>query len=361
MHPKEAIQAAEQAAGKRTDRVWIDPPPLEAFRGILTINTAGPGKGFAHCKTYAGPPLVEPGFAKVRTRCFWFMHKDGLRPPHRGEKKKRDRPVFLYFHGGAGVTFGAGDPFMGQCLAVNLAHTTGIDVFSVDYLLSPTSRWPGHIVQALAGWFYLTRDLGYDPSQIIIGGDSFGGALTLQLTRYLLTDFPSYEGYDVEASAARKGEKPGALLLLSPYCDARNDSVNRPPCYEVNHKRDIILLAYGEWGQEAQGVFYGAENQKRCPIVKADPWFSQVLLPDEELAEYPPMYVMNGGDELLIDMGHEFVARARAAGAVNVAHDVVEHGVHDYWTLHTFLPEARESYTRFKKWWSTVERAQSHL
>lgn len=129
IHPKEALRAAEQAAGNRTDRVWIDPPPLDAFRGILTINTQGPGKGFVHSKTYQGPPLVAPGMAKVRTRCFWFMHRDNLSPPHPSQKKKQDRPVILYFHGGAGVTFGAGDLFMGQTLARNLAHTSGIDVF----------------------------------------------------------------------------------------------------------------------------------------------------------------------------------------------------------------------------------------
>lgn len=130
IHPKETVQAAlHEVGGKRLDRVWIDPPPLDAFRGLLTIQTGKPGTGFAHGKTYKGPPLVDPGFAKVRTRCFWFMHKDNISPPKPSEKRSRDRPVILYFHGGASVTFSAGDLFMGECLARNLAHTSGIDVF----------------------------------------------------------------------------------------------------------------------------------------------------------------------------------------------------------------------------------------
>ncbi|CAO1613077.1 unnamed protein product [Parajaminaea phylloscopi] len=360
VHPKEAIRAAEQAAGgKRSDRVWIDPPPLDAFRGILTINTQGPGKGYVHSKTYQGPPLVEPGMAKLRTRCFWFMHRDGLSPPNPAEKRRRDRPVILYFHGGAGVTFGAGDLFMGQTFARNLAHTTGIDVFSVDYLLAPTSRWPGHIVQALAGWFYLTRQLGYQPSQIITAGDSFGGALNLQLNRYLLTDFPGYEGYDVE----RNGEKPGAMVLFSPFVDARADGdLNLPPCAPVNGPKDIILLDYGTWGFEAQGVFLGPAAMQRCPkLQRTDPWFSQIFLPLEELKQYPPMFVLHGGCELLHDMVTEFVGRARQAGVPHLEHDVLDYGVHDYWTLHTFLPEARASYEKIKAWWAKIERAGSHL
>lgn len=130
IHPKETIKAAlHEAGGGRLDRVWIAPPPLEAFRGILTVQTGKPGTGFAHGKTYKGPPLVSPSLAKVRTRCFWFMHRDSLAPPKANEKKSRDRPVILYFHGGASVTFSAGDLFMGECLTRNLAHTSGIDVF----------------------------------------------------------------------------------------------------------------------------------------------------------------------------------------------------------------------------------------
>lgn len=64
--------------------------------------------------------------------------------------------------------------------------------------------------------------------------------------------------------------------------------------------------------------------------------------------------------ELLIDMGNEWVRRIKNLG-IPVQHDVLEYGVHDYWTLHTFLQESLASYSRFKKWWSSIERTQSHL
>lgn len=168
----------------------------------------------------------------------------------------------------------------------------------MDYLLAPEAKFPGSIVQALAGWFYLTRHLGYKPSQIIVGGDSYGGEVTLSLTRYLLTDFPTYEGYDLESTAAaRDGEKPGALLLLSPYCDARSGADNVPPCYARNHKKDIIALPYGEWGHAARGLFSGRESKTLThALKKEDPWFTFPSLPKEEIRRYPPMFIANGGN-----------------------------------------------------------------
>lgn len=213
---------------------------------------------------------------------------------------------------------------------------------AVDYLLAPEAKFPGSIVQGLAGWFYLTRTLGYHPSQIIVGGDSYGAEVAISLTRYLLTDFPGYEGYDIEAHGARTGERPGALLLLSPYVDARNDEENRPACYERNNKKDIICLAYGQWGHYERGLFYGPEAQTITKTLrKDDPWFTFINMPDEELKNFPPMWVANGDNELLIDMGHAWVDRTKQLG-VTVEHDILSYGVHDYWTLHTFLPEAKE-------------------
>ncbi|PWN18754.1 alpha/beta-hydrolase [Microstroma glucosiphilum] len=356
VHPEMALRAAEHAAGQRADRVWIPPPPLDAFRGLLTIRTGKAGEGTAHGPTYNGPPLIDPAFAKVRTRCFWFMHKDGISPPvpsQKGRTRNSDRPVILYFHGGASVTFSAGDLFMGETLAKNLAHTTGIDVFSVDYLLAPEATFPGSIVQALASWFYLTRHLGYLPSQIILGGDSYGGELVLSLTRYLLGDFRLYEP---ESGA----EKPAALLLLSPFCDARASIENKPECFDENSKKDIIALPYGAWGHEARGLF-GDDSADRGFLKKEDPWFTFANLPDEEAKRYPPMFIANGRSELLWDMGVAMVERCRSLG-LNVYHHVDPYAVHDYFTLVIFLEEAKVTYQAFTKWFREgVQRTQSHL
>jgi len=84
-HPEKALKAAlKVSGGKRLDRVWIDPAPLEAYRGILSIQ-ASSKKSIppTRVKTndYNGPALIEAAWAKTRIRCFWFMHTAGATPP----------------------------------------------------------------------------------------------------------------------------------------------------------------------------------------------------------------------------------------------------------------------------------------
>lgn len=269
---------------------------------------------------------------------------------------------------------------------------------AVEYILAPESKFPGSLVQALAAWFYLTRELGYHPSQIILGGDSYGGELALAFSRYLRTDFKGYrddpqeeedDSYyrtaientkkekkqDLEkgqrsspsrwnrssfTSRAQEEERPAALLLLSPYCDARSDASNPPPCFPVNSKKDIIALPYGTWGHEARGLFELGKEEIN-PLTKDDPWFTSVNLSNQELQALPPIFIANGGAELLIDMGNEFVAKVKNVGGPQakwLRHHVVDYAVHDYWSLPVFLKEARQSYREFGKWWKEVEKEQ---
>lgn len=79
---------------------------------------------------------------------------------------------------------------------------------AVDYNLAPFAPYPVPISQGLAGWYHLTRGLGYKPEQIFIGGDSFGAHTTLLLDRFLRLEGPKL---DLE----RQSERPAGLILLS--------------------------------------------------------------------------------------------------------------------------------------------------
>lgn len=104
-HPRTALKAAmlpQHDENKRGDRVWFGAPPLEYFRGILSINPTGrDGQGqVTDSDNYRGAPLVRPGEAKIRTRAFWFMPggpKEHAPLPHR--EKGQDRQVILFFRG----------------------------------------------------------------------------------------------------------------------------------------------------------------------------------------------------------------------------------------------------------------------
>lgn len=309
-HPIMAAKAASKIGHKqdskhyRHDRVWFDPPPLEYFRGILTLKTRERQR-VEDCETYNGPAMVDISWSKHRTRAFWFMPKGVTQPPPAESKGGQDGPVILYFHGGAAVTFSAGDMFMGITLAANLARTSGIPVFSVDYNLAPFAPYPIPIVEALGGYLHLTEKLGFRPEQIIVGGDSFGAHLTLSLERYLRLEGPKIKG-DLE----KQGPNMAGMLLLSPWLSAINAHyMSRPN----NLKYDIITMDYGDWGVREMQV--GPEYEKRCSLSLVDPWISPSNKDIEEMKELPPMFVANGQIEVLVDEGKEFVEKAKKAKA----------------------------------------------
>jgi acetyl esterase/lipase len=315
-HPLMAAEAVSKKAHKqdtkhtRHDRVWFDPPPLEYYRGILTLKTTETGlEKVTDCDTYKGPAMIDMKWAKVRTRAFWFM-PDGTKQ-HLPEKVKgaQKGPVILYFHGGAGVTFSAADIFMGVTLAGNLARSSKIPVFSVDYYLAPFAPYPVPIIQALGAYLHLTKELGYRPDQIIVGGDSFGAHLTLGLERFLRLEGPKIDPESQSSYFA-------AILLISPWMSAVHAHyLSRPN----NLKYDIITLGFADWGIDAMQV--GPKYEKRCGLSLVDPWLSPINRREEEIKTMAPMYVVNGQLEALIDEGVEFVEKARSAGA-DVTHHI---------------------------------------
>lgn len=347
-HPIMAAEAASKKGHKqdakhaRHDRVWFDPPPLDYYRGILTLKTGDSDttvERVQDCDTYNGPAMVDMKWAKVRTRAFWFMPGGMKQQPPSKSKGGQKEPVTLYFHGGAGVTFSAADIFMGITLAANLAKSSKMPVFSVDYYLAPFAPYPVPIIQALGAYIHLTEDLGYRPDQIFVGGDSFGAHLALSLERFLRLEVPKIKG-DVESQSSNMA----GLLLFSPWMTAVNAHyMSRPD----NLKYDIITLSFGDWGLDAMKV--GPHYEKRCSLSLVDPWLSPVNKKLDEIKEMPPMFVSNGKLETLHDEGVEFVAKAREAGA-DVTHLVVPLQVHDFFTLPTALPDSNKVYRQFGDW-----------
>ena len=324
-HPLLAVEAARKIGHKqggkrlRNDRVWFDAPPLAYYRGLLSLRTP---KGspleqrVEGCPTYNGPAMVDVAWAKNRTRAFWFMPHGETQHPPAEVKGGQKEPVILYFHGGAAVTFSAGDMFMGATLAANLAKTSQLAVFSVDYNLAPYAPFPVPIVQALGGYLYLTEKLGYRPDQIIIGGDSFGAHLTLGLERFLRLEGPAIGG-DVE----KQGPVVAGLLLLSPWLAVNNGYYKSRP---DNLAYDIVTVGFSDWGLKSMQI--GPDFVKRCNLSLEDPWLSPVNKEISEYSDMPPMFVVNGQLEVLVDEGREFAEKARKAGA-DVTHVIVVSGL----------------------------------
>jgi len=194
--------------------------------------------------------------------------------------------IILYLHGGG---YTSGNLSYAKGFGATLAAKCGIRVFCVEYRLAPEYIYPAALDDCLEAYGYLLSN-GYDPSQIIICGESAGGGLAYALCEKL---------HD-------KGRTmPAGIIAISPWTDLTLSGES----YKTNEKNDPSMtkerLAYF-----ANCYMYGAkrEGKKLHPIVnedeaedkriKSDPRVSPLFA---ELEKMPPSLIFAGGDEIMLD------------------------------------------------------------
>lgn len=212
--------------------------------------------------------------------------------------------VFLYFHGG-GYFFGS--PRSHRAVTWRLSRTCRAKVLALDYRQPPDWHYPAPLEDAVHAY----RDLlehGYKPENIILGGDSAGGNLTLvTLLRIRELGLPM----------------PAAGVLISPWGDLtcagesirNNEAVE--PLIPVNALR-FISASYS-----------GREDP-------ADPLISPVFA---DLAGLPPLFIQVGSTEVLRSDAERLAERAREAG-VPCQLQVWENMMHVFQALAGWVPEA---------------------
>ncbi len=191
--------------------------------------------------------------------------------------------------------------------------------FSLDYRLCVPGRprsgsYPAALLDALSGYLYLVRDLGFDPENVIIAGDSAGGNLALALCRYLRDE------------RGEVASMPGALLLMSPWVDiSRSHSgPTRAPNLDstvyTNQKSDIIssMLAFRN---TAVSAFLGDlparetyRNPYMSPVSLQLPLERGGSAPHYGFHGFPKrIYITSGSAEISYDQ-HLTLAHRLAAG-----------------------------------------------
>ncbi|WP_177238199.1 alpha/beta hydrolase [Pseudonocardia ammonioxydans] len=212
----------------------------------------------------------------------------------------------LYLHGGGYLV---GSPASHRPLLAGLAHATGTPVHAPEYRLAPEHPFPAALDDALAAWQAL-RTAGRPAHRIAVVGDSAGGGLAMSLL-LRLRDSGS--------------ELPGAVGLISPWLDlsCSADALTR------NARSDAMLdpswLAGAVDGYAADW----AGTPELCPL-------------DADLAGLPPLHVVAGADEVLVDDADALVERAGAAGT-SVSYERTAGMWHDYPTMAGLLAEADEA------------------
>ena len=97
-------------------------------------------------------------------------------------KEKGTNNIIFQIHGG-GYIVALCDPY--RDTAVKYSEMVGgAEVFSLDYRVAPTNRYPAALEDAVTVYKWILEQ-GYDSNNIIITGDSAGGNLALATTLYL--------------------------------------------------------------------------------------------------------------------------------------------------------------------------------
>lgn len=120
------------------------------------------------------------------------------------------RSVILYMHGGAFLTCGVNTH--GR-LVTALSRCADAPVLVVNYRMIPKHSVGTALDDCYDGYKWL-RDLGYQPDQIVLAGDSAGGYLALSLAERL----------QAEGTNGFVGETPAAIVTMSPLFEIDNEA-----------------------------------------------------------------------------------------------------------------------------------------
>ncbi|WP_027803454.1 alpha/beta hydrolase [Paraburkholderia dilworthii] len=227
-----------------------------------------------------------------------------------GEPATSAPATVLYCHGG-GYYFCS--PRTHRSIVFGLATRANAPVFSLDYRLAPEHRFPAALDDATAAYRQLVAE-GAPPESIVIAGDSAGGGLALA-TLVALRD---------------AGDPlPAGAVLFSPWTD---------------------LAATGASIVDNDGadpMFSGPAIAKAAKVYLGDtpathPYASPLYA---ELRGLPPLFMMVGSTEVLLDDSRRAAASARAAG-VDCELEVWKKMPHVWPIFAPFIPEANRALDR---------------
>ncbi len=216
--------------------------------------------------------------------------------------------ILLYFHGGG---FCIRTPAIhGQFLA-SLCKETASTGLMPDYRLAPEHKYPTAFEDCLTSYLWLLEK-GYSAKNIIVGGDSAGGTLSLALLLHLKEE---------------SLPMPACALLISPSVDPSFSG----PSFRYNAKKDSVL------SPGAIQAFSRAYSGKH----RNDP---KLALLNQDYKGLPPLIIQAGGNEILLSDSTRLASKAKQAG-VDIELQIFKKMSHVF-QLFSFLPEAKQARQR---------------
>lgn len=309
--------AVLKAVGSASGRLVTSP-----FKGSNGSNTYFKDVMFAMFRTQLGNlDLAQDRYMNVATTPTYlqFAKDNGFTPesitlPSGAQAhwfgSSSVKKVIVYFHGG-GYVMPCGP---GHQLWLNdLQKSLGPDVSALllAYDLAPEHPYPAQLKQAVELLRYLVEKEGRNPADLILGGDSAGGNLTLGVLSHLAHPHPEIEPLVLPS-------KLHAALLISPWASLTQ---THTPAFITNAERDMFdARTLNRWS----AAFLGSDSPFAGdfysePVLAAPEWWTPVAEVIDEVL------IWAGDNEVLKDgilaFADKFTKGFAAKGGV--AHTIV--------------------------------------
>jgi acetyl esterase/lipase len=225
-----------------------------------------------------------------------------------------DDQIIYWLHGG-GYCIGSINTHRG--LLARISAASGARVPAIDYRLAPEHPFPAAVEDAVAGYHWLLST-GVDPEQVVIGGDSAGGGLTVA-TLVALKD---------------AGERlPAGAVCISPWTDMTLTGES------LTSKAEADPMITTDGIARVRDAYVGTADP-RAPL--ASPIYA-------DLSGLPPLIIQVGENEVLLDDSSRLAERAEAAG-VDVTLEVWPDMFHVWHFFAAMLPEGQQAIDRIGEW-----------
>jgi acetyl esterase/lipase len=216
--------------------------------------------------------------------------------------------VLMFFHGGG---YCSGSIVSHRRMVTEAGRAARMRTLAVDYRLAPEHPYPAAHEDAMKAWRFL-RGQGIAARNIVVGGDSAGGNLTITLINRL---------------RAAGEEQPLCAWLASPWTDLTMSGAS------LEAKDHVDPLIHKPYLEELAGAYAPP------PFIRKDPLISPLFA---DLAGFPPTLIQVGSAETLLDDSVRF-SRALGLADVSVTLQIWPDMIHAWPMWNAKLTEGRQA------------------